>query len=238
MPLRRYNPFEDINPKVNLDVNPYIKEIVEASKNESLPVAYGPYLKGLKSNWKEFLKSRGKMENTPESLVLEIGCHQGLVLRKMAQDFPKAGFLGMDITFKRVIKTVKGAKNDGTNNLGAIYCNAGSLDEIFADRELDGVVIFFPDPWCKKERQLKNRLINDEFTDKLFKLVKSGGFVWFKTDHKPYFEDADKSFLNAGFTEKTDGCWLSKNVYESTFESKFKLEGIPKNEKIYVKLDS
>lgn len=235
MPLRNYSPFEDINPKVNMDVNPYIKEIVEAAKNKSLPVVYGPFLKGLAGKWADFLRENGPMPKTPEKLVLEIGCHLGLVLRQMAKDFPENGFLGMDITFKRVVKTVKSAKSDGLNNLGTLYCNASGIDEVFGEKELDGVVIFFPDPWCKKERQLKNRLINDDFANRLLKCIKPGGFVWFKTDHKPYFDEADKSFLSAGFTGSESETWLSKNTYESTFESKFKLEGIPKNEKIYLK---
>lgn len=238
MPLRRYNPFEDINPRVNLEVNPYIKEVVEASKNETLPIVYGPYLKGIAGNWGNFLETRGGMNAAPKRLVLEIGCHLGLVLRKMAADFPEDGFLGMDITFKRVMKTVKSAQADGTKNLGTVYCNASNIDEIFGEGELDGVIIFFPDPWAKKEKQQKNRLINEDFAKKLFKVVKSGGFVWFKTDHKPYYNDANSHFLDAGFTASNESTWLSKNPYESTFETKFKLEGIPKNENIYVKLDS
>ena len=59
MPLRNYSPFEDINPKVNMDVNPYIKEIVEAAKNKTLPVVYGPFLKGLAGKWSDFLKENG-----------------------------------------------------------------------------------------------------------------------------------------------------------------------------------
>ena len=236
MPLRRYNPFEDINPRVSLDVNPYIREMVDATKSGMMAVSYGPYLQGLAGNWTKFIFERAGMDVKPTSLILEIGCHQGLVLRKMAQDFPRVGFLGMDITFKRVIKTIRGAQSDGSKNLGAIYCNAGSIDDIFADQEIDGVVIFFPDPWCKKEKQQKNRLITDEFAAKLFKIVKPSGFVWFKTDHKQYFEDADSNFLSAGFEKNPAGCWLSQKPYESTFEKKFQLEGIPKNEAIYQKL--
>ena len=57
------------------------------------------------------------MEKAPERLV-KLDTYLGLVLRQMAKDFPENGFLGMDITFKRVVKTVKSAKSDGLNNLG------------------------------------------------------------------------------------------------------------------------
>ena len=72
-----------------------------------------------------------------------------MFLGKWQKDFPENA-LGMDITFKRVVKTVKSAKSDGLNNLGTIYCNASGIDEVFGERELDGVVDFLPRSMVKK----------------------------------------------------------------------------------------
>ena len=234
MPLRKYDPYEDINQVMKLDVNPYLRQILDAVREGTMPVSYGPYLKGRAGTWKDYIKKSG-MERAPNKLVLEIGCHLGVVMRQMAQDFPDCGFIGMDITFKRVMKTLHGALQDGSRNVATVYCNASGIDKIFAEKELDGVVIFFPDPWCKKEKQMKNRLINDIFAHSLYSRVASGGFVWLKTDHLPYFNQSDSSFLNAGFIGSQDKVWINIKKYESSFEAKFKREGLPTYEKFYVK---
>ena len=46
----------------------------------------------------------------------------------------------------------------------------------------------FPRPLGKKKRQVKNRLLNKEFLISLSKVLKKDAFFWFKTDHKPYFD--------------------------------------------------
>lgn len=235
MPLKHHNPFETIHENIDLSVNPYANELISASRHQTLPVAYGPDLIDKRGNWREFIGSWNQTGKIPEKLILEIGCHLGQVTRKIARDFPEVGVIGMDITFKRVMKTVKMAQADGLNNLASVFANASGLDQLFAPGELDAVVIFFPDPWAKKDRQTKNRLINDDFAKKLAQVLSNDGFVWFKTDHMPYFESAMASFENAGLFNNTSESWLSKLEYKSTFEKKFEKLGIPKNESILTK---
>ena len=52
---------------------------------------------------------------------------------------------------------------------------------------LDGVHIFFPDPWPKK-RHHKRRLIQPEFVALLCRHLKSGGYIHAATDWKDYAE--------------------------------------------------
>jgi tRNA (guanine-N7-)-methyltransferase len=56
-----------------------------------------------------------------------------------------------------------------------------------ADASLDGVHIFFPDPWHKK-RHHKRRLIQAEFVKLLCTKLKHGGYLHVATDWQEYAE--------------------------------------------------
>lgn len=113
--------------------------------------------------------------------------------------------------------------------------DAKEMDHVFADGELSGAVIFFPDPWIKKKSQTKKRLINAKFCAILKKVLKPNGFLWFKTDSLDYFVSTQTLLLEAGFTEgslKQHSCF-TKN-YESTFERRFKEKGEPTYESVWI----
>ena len=52
---------------------------------------------------------------------------------------------------------------------------------------LDGVHIFFPDPWHKKKHN-KRRLLQSPLVAKLATRLKSGGYLHCATDWQPYAE--------------------------------------------------
>ena len=74
------------------------------------------------------------------------------------------------------------------------------------DHYLDGVHIFFPDPWHKK-RHHKRRLIQPQFVQKLSSKIKSGGYIHLATDWQEYAEQmmavlgAEESIKNMGSLE-------------------------------------
>ena len=58
---------------------------------------------------------------------------------------------------------------------------------MFLDNSLDGVHIFFPDPWHKK-RHHKRRLIQAEFIKLLCTKLKLGAYIHVSTDWQEYAE--------------------------------------------------
>jgi len=58
---------------------------------------------------------------------------------------------------------------------------------MLADDVLDGVHIFFPDPW-HKTRHNKRRLIQPLFVEQLVKKIKPGGYILVATDWQDYAE--------------------------------------------------
>lgn len=227
MPIRIEDPFKDPTLHLNTEVNPFLTQLREGMEDGSLPILYGPKLKPMAGQWRqEFAKT---MDKPTKELVLEIGSHKGEVLKNMALNHKDCGFIGVDITFKRVVTLAQKAKSESLNNIRSLLCNGKALDLVFAEDELDGVVIFFPDPWAKKKRQQKNRLINAEFLDLLSKIVKPGGYFWFKTDHEGYFEQVRK-LADERFSRDPQETGLSSEIYTSRFERHFAEQGQEKFE--------
>jgi tRNA (guanine-N7-)-methyltransferase len=67
------------------------------------------------------------------------------------------------------------------------------INNQLADESLDGVHIFFPDPWQKK-KHTKRRLLTPEFLKLIYPKIKQGGFIHVATDWVPYADFALKSF--------------------------------------------
>jgi tRNA (guanine-N7-)-methyltransferase len=61
------------------------------------------------------------------------------------------------------------------------------MDHMLGPDSLDGVHIFFPDPW-HKSRHHKRRLIQNPFIQRLAGHIKRGGYLHLATDWQPYSE--------------------------------------------------
>lgn len=128
-------------------------------------------------------------DNNP--LVLEIGTGMGNFFAKQVGEHPEKNFIGMELKYKRLHFTAQKSRK----NLPSIKENFVVLKDfwqnikhIFADEEITETFIFFPDPWGKKNTQKKHRIIQAEFMSDLFQKTKFGGKVFFKSDHREYFE--------------------------------------------------
>ena len=59
------------------------------------------------------------------------------------------------------------------------------LREMIPDASLDGIHLFFPDPW-PKTRHHKRRIVNESFIELAAEKIKSGGSIDIATDWVPY----------------------------------------------------
>ncbi len=231
MPFLRRNIFDNVPDRLtNRKLNPYVDQMVDSAQSQSLPIYYGPALQGKAGQWKAtFAKQSADVNN----VVVEIGCHKGKALAQMADDHRDHGFVGLDITFKRVVLSAKKAQEHGLNNTALVLGDARFLADLFAPQELTGVAIFFPDPWSKKKSQLHNRLVDQEFCHGLGRLLAPQGFFWLKTDCLQYHRDVASYMEATGLFSLSQQNSPLKGVYPTSYELKFKEKNVPTYQQIW-----
>ena len=163
-----------------------------------------------------------------KKLILEVGCYMGKTLLELAQNNPDYFFLGLDITYKRGVKTAKKLSTHKIGNAYVSVCDAREFLSIDIASKLQGTAVFFPDPW-PKEKQKKNRLLNAAFFVSLASRTSTDGFFWFKTDSKEYFEDASQAAADSGWklTQEKRPLEMVDRPYETNFEELFHQKSIP-----------
>jgi tRNA (guanine-N7-)-methyltransferase len=119
-------------------------------------------------------------------LVLEIGFGMGDATAQIAQALPDTDFLGVEVHTPGVGALLKHIGEQDIRNLRIVQHDAVEvLEHMLAPQSLDGVHVFFPDPWHKKKHH-KRRLIQPGFVAKLVSRLKPGGYLHCATDWQPY----------------------------------------------------
>jgi len=121
-------------------------------------------------------------------LILEIGFGMGDATAHIAQVRPEDDFLCCEVHEPGVGALLKRMGELDLNNIRILQHDAVEVIEHMLPAEsLDGVHIFFPDPWHKL-RHNKRRLIQTAFVHELVKRLKPGGYIHCATDWQPYAE--------------------------------------------------
>ena len=118
--------------------------------------------------------------------VVEIGFGMGDATARIAQALPDTDFVGIEVHGPGVGNLCKLIDTDNIPNLRIIQHDAVEvLQAMIAPDSLDGVHVFFPDPWPKK-RHHKRRLIQPAFVALLASRLKPGGYIHCATDWEAY----------------------------------------------------
>lgn len=121
-------------------------------------------------------------------LVMEIGFGMGQSLLAMAAAAPETNFIGVEVHRPGVGRLLHGMAERAVSNI-RVYCDdaVAVLEECIPPAALDGVQIYFPDPWHKK-RHHKRRLIQPAFVTLVCSRLTPGGFLHLATDWQNYAE--------------------------------------------------
>ncbi|STX50528.1 tRNA (m7G46) methyltransferase, SAM-dependent [Legionella busanensis] len=121
-------------------------------------------------------------------IIVEIGFGMGASLIAMAEQNPTKNFIGIEVHRAGVGSLVADLHEKEINNVRVAMCDAVAIfNQQIAAESLDGVQIFFPDPWPKK-RHHKRRLIQPDFVKLITNHLKPGGFLHCATDWQDYAE--------------------------------------------------
>lgn len=165
-------------------------------KNNTPLSAQNPFLtRGFEKEINKAYKNRLQLKNTLEnllehhsSIVLEIGCGNGHFLTSYAKEYPSTQCIGIDLKKERIQKSLKKSKQQQLSNAFFLVAEANDFLEVLPFFvKLKSIFILFPDPWPKK-RHHKNRLINEQFLEKLALKAHFQARLYFRTDDCEYYK--------------------------------------------------
>jgi tRNA (guanine-N7-)-methyltransferase len=117
---------------------------------------------------------------------LEIGFGMGETTIAIATSCPQNDYLAVEVHTPGVGSLLKQIEEQGLTNIRVIQHDVVEiLQNALPPECLDGVHIFFPDPW-PKARHHKRRLIQSDFITLLCRYLKPGGYIHAATDWEDY----------------------------------------------------
>ena len=119
-------------------------------------------------------------------IIMEIGFGMGEATAQIAAADPTTGYLAVEVHRPGIGKLLLRIEEGGLKNVRAIEGDAFEVfEQMIIDSSLDGVHLFFPDPW-PKARHFKRRIVNQEFISAVAAKLKPGAFFHIATDWQPY----------------------------------------------------
>jgi tRNA (guanine-N7-)-methyltransferase len=132
-----------------------------------------------------------------EKVIMEIGFGMGEATAIIAKNHPKNAYIAVDVHPPGIGKLLSRIDEDKLDNVKVIEDDVHVvLDHMFADQSLDGIHLYFPDPWPKKKHN-KRRIVNEGFLKLIHPKLKQGGFIHIATDWVPYAISIQEVFSNS-----------------------------------------
>ena len=123
-----------------------------------------------------------------QPIVMEIGYGMGEATWQIAKANSSTNYLGVEVHMPGVGKLMARLDEYELTNVRLIERDVfEALYYMVKDSSLDGVHLFFPDPWPKK-RHFKRRIVNERFLNDVHAKLKPGGYLHIATDWVPYAE--------------------------------------------------
>ena len=170
-----------------------------------------------------------------DKVIMEIGFGMGEATAFIAKNHPNNGYIAVDVHPPGIGKLLARIVENELTNLKVIEEDVHVvLQHMIKDESLDGIHLFFPDPWPKKKHN-KRRIVNEGFLSLIHPKIKKGGFIHIATDWVPYAVSiqevfAGSSLFTGGVIEKPE--WRPVTRFEG--------QGIDKdhavNDMIYTKV--
>jgi tRNA (guanine-N7-)-methyltransferase len=142
-------------------------------------------------------------------IIMEIGFGMGEATAQIALADPTTGYLAVEVHRPGIGKLLLRIEEGELKNLRTIEGDAFEVfEQMIVDSSLDGVHLFFPDPW-PKARHFKRRIVNQEFIAAVAAKLKPGAFLHIATDWQPYAqwiaeEFTKQTFFTGGEVQRPD----------------------------------
>lgn len=125
-------------------------------------------------------------KNKNSDLILEIGFGMGTSTAEIAKSNLNKNYVAIEVHSPGVGNLLKLIQEGDIRNLKIIQHDAVEvLNVMIKNDSLDGIHIFFPDPWPKK-RHHKRRLIQSNLLKLIAQKIKKSGYLHIATDWEDY----------------------------------------------------
>jgi tRNA (guanine-N7-)-methyltransferase len=163
--------------------------------------------------------------------ILEIGFGMGETTAAIAAAHPENDYLGVEVHTPGVGSLLRRIEALGLENVRIVQHDAVEvLREMIAPESLDGVHVFFPDPWPKK-RHHKRRLIQAPFAALLASRMKPGAYVHVATDWEDYANQILAVFSAEPLLENTADGFAPRPAYRPL--TKFERRGLALGHRVW-----
>jgi tRNA (guanine-N7-)-methyltransferase len=134
-------------------------------------------------------------------MVVEIGFGRGEFLWNLAVERPDVAHLGVEVSFKRVLKMARRLARSEIRNIRLVEGNGEEMvRDLLPESSVETFWINFSDPWPKK-RHHRRRLIQPRFLREIALRLQPGGRVEISTDHQGYSEWIDDALAAESLLE-------------------------------------
>lgn len=120
-----------------------------------------------------------------EAVRIEIGFGGGEHLHHESGRYPATGFIGVEPFVNGMAKFAARVAEEPRANLRVYDDDATRLLDWLPADSVDGIDLFYPDPWPKK-RHWKRRFVNEANLDRFARILKKGGKFRFASDIDTY----------------------------------------------------
>ena len=162
---------------------------------------------------------------------LEIGSGMGETTVSIARSHPQNDYLAIEVYTPGVGSLLKQIEEFKLTNLRIVQHDAVEVvNNMFPQEYLDGIHIFFPDPWPKL-RHHKRRLIQPKFISLLCKHLKPGGYIHVATDWNNYADQILEVMSNELSLTNTARDFVQRPEYRPL--TKFEQRGLRLGHKVW-----
>jgi tRNA (guanine-N7-)-methyltransferase len=121
-----------------------------------------------------------------DAVIMEIGFGMGEATAIIAKNHPNNGYIAVDVHPPGIGKLLARIVENDLTNVKVIEDDVHVvLQHMIVDESLDGIHLYFPDPWPKKKHN-KRRIVNEGFLQLIHPKIKKDGFIHIATDWVPY----------------------------------------------------
>ena len=146
---------------------------------------------------------------TAEKIIMEVGFGMGEATAIIAANSPQNAYLAVDVHPPGIGKLLSRIQEQGINNIKVIEDDVHVvLPYMIHDQSLDGLHLYFPDPWPKSKHH-KRRIVTPAFLELVASKLKPGAYFHLATDWLPYAQAMEIVFssstqFSGGVIDKPD----------------------------------